>query len=138
MKKQVLAVVVALVASVVLSERCFAQPHVLAANIPFAFQVGNKWLPAGKYEIESVPTGAGSYQVIRAANGDTQLRFFTIPVNVREASSQPQLVFHRYLNGYYLSQIRTGEGKSRQLYESKSEKQAARKSASIEFAIAVR
>lgn len=32
----------------------FAESHTLTANVPFAFSVANKVLPAGHYEVEQV------------------------------------------------------------------------------------
>ena len=52
MKKQALAVAVALLLSAIASGVCYAQQPTLAVHIPFAFQVGDKTLPAGEYRIE--------------------------------------------------------------------------------------
>jgi len=137
MKKQTLAVVVALVSSGVFASQCFARPGVLEANVPFAFEAGNKRFPAGQYQIESVTTGAGTLEVIRQVNGEGRATFSTIALERHSTNSQPQLIFHRYGNNFFLYQISNGEGKARQLFESKQEKEAAKHDARREVAVAV-
>jgi hypothetical protein len=139
MKTQALAVVVALTISVVAAGECFARPSVLHANIPFAFAVGDKWLPAGQYQIETVTTGSGTLQVIRRSSGGGGSTFFsTIALEAHDGNSKTELVFHRYGNEYFLSQIWNGEGKARQLIESNEEKEAAHTGSAIEVALSVR
>ena len=138
MKKQALAVVVALTISVVAAGECFARPPVLHANIPFAFAVGDKWLPAGQYQIETVTTGSGTLQVIRHSSGGANTFLSTIALEAHHGNSNTELVFHRYGNEYFLSQIWNGEGKARQLIESNQEKEAARSGSAIEVALSVR
>jgi hypothetical protein len=100
-----------------------AQSRTLEAKVPFAFEVGDKIVPAGSYQIESIPTGANSLQVIRNAKGDVQATLSTIPVTGSSANSGPELIFHRYGNRYFLSQIRTGDGRVRELLPSQQEKE---------------
>jgi hypothetical protein len=138
MKKQALAVVVALAISIVAVNDCFARSRVLEANIPFAFAVGDKWLPAGRYQIETVTTGSGTLQVIRRSSGGANVFLSTIALEAHDGHSKAELVFHRYGREYFLSQIWNGEGKARQLVESKQEKEAARNGSAIEVALSVR
>lgn len=138
MKKQTLKVALALVISLVVAGRCIARPGVLTATIPFAFEVGSTRLPAGQYQIETVTTGAGSIQRLRGSNGGASILLSTTAVEARDSHSRAELVFHRYGNEYFLSQIRNGEGKARQLIESKQEKEAARTGSATEVALSVR
>jgi hypothetical protein len=138
MRKQTLAVALALVISTLAVGECFARPRVLAANIPFAFEVGDKSLPAGQYQIETVTTGSGTLQVIRLSSGGANVFLSTIALEAHGGNSKAELVFHRYGNEYFLSQIWNGEGKARQLIESNHEKEAAHTGSAIEVALSVR
>ena len=138
MRKQTLAVAVAMAISLVAAGRCLARPRVLVANIPFAFEVGKTELPAGQYQIESVRTGAGTIQVIRGVVGGKIIQFSTVAVEVHDGNSKPELVFHRHGNGYFLSQILNGDGTGRQLFESRQAIEAARTGSVIEVALAIR
>ena len=138
MKKQTLVAMVALASSLVLAGQSFARPRVLEANVPFAFEAGNKRLPAGQYQIESVTTGGGTLEVIRQVNGEARATISTIATEPRGANSNAELVFHRYGNSFFLYQIRDGEGKARQLFESKQEKEAAVREAASKVVLAAR
>jgi hypothetical protein len=138
MKTQILAVTGALMLSMALASECRAQSRALEANIPFAFQAGNKTMPAGNYRIESMQTGAGSLQVIRSAGGDVQTTIWTIAPAVPDATEAPELIFHRYGSHYFLAQIRTGDGQVRELYPSRQEKEMARSQPRGEFTLLAR
>jgi hypothetical protein len=126
MKTQILAIAGAVVVSTFMAGECKAQSQTLEAKVPFAFEVGDKTVPAGNYRIESIPTGAGSLQVIRNAKGDVQVTLSTIAVTARSANSGPELIFHRYGNRYFLAQIRTRDGRVSELFPSQQEKELAR------------
>jgi hypothetical protein len=126
MKKQAFALSVGLLLSTVAASVCFAQQPTLTADIPFAFQVGDKTLPAGEYRIEFVPNASGYSQEIRRTDGKEWTRAsMTIALDSKDGKSEPQLIFNHYGNGYFLSQIWTGAGQGRQLFKSKREKEAA-------------
>jgi hypothetical protein len=110
---------------------------VLLAKIPFAFEAGNKTLPAGQYQIESVPTGDGTLHRIRRVDGDGQIVVSSIAVASRDGKSAPKLVFHRYGGSYFLAQIWNGDGRGRQLFESKQEKETAQTEARTEVALSL-
>jgi hypothetical protein len=107
----------------------------MEANIPFAFEVGNKTMPAGYYRIESMPTGAGSIQVIRSANGNAQATISTIAAAAPDITVASALIFHRYGNQYFLAEIRTGDGHAREVFPSQQEKELARSEPKIEVAL---
>jgi hypothetical protein len=138
MKKQTLAVAVALVISLVAAGQSIARPRVLSTYIPFQFEVGSTKLPAGQYEIESVTTGNGTIQMIRKADGSSSARFSTMVTEPRDGNSAPKLVFHKYGNEYFLSEIRTGDNHSLQLFESRQERESARNQSAVIYALAVR
>ena len=135
MRTQILAVAGALMISMVAASECRAQSRAMEANIPFAFEVGNKTMPAGYYRIESMPTGAGSIQVIRSANGNAQATISTIAAAAPDITVASALIFHRYGNQYFLAEIRTGDGHAREVFPSQQEKELARSEPKIEVAL---
>lgn len=135
MKRQALAVAVALLLSIVTADECYGQWPGLVVNIPFAFQVENKMLPAGAYRIEAVPTGDGYVHKIRQIDGDAYTIVLTTIVDSKNGKSEPQLIFKQYGKSYILFQIWTGEGRGRQLFKAEREKKLARTEAKIEVAV---
>jgi hypothetical protein len=138
MKTQILAIAGAVILSTFMAGECRAQSRTIEATVPFAFEVGDKTMPAGKYRIESIATGAGSLQVIRSAKGDLQVTLSAIAVPAKNANSGPELIFHRYGTHYFLAQIQTGGGHGRQLFESQQEKKLAHSEAMNEIALLIR
>jgi hypothetical protein len=137
MRKQAFALAVGLLLSVAAAGVCYAQQSALAGNIPFAFQVGNKTLPAGEYRIEQVATADRCLQLIRQEDGKPLMFVPTMPVDPREGKSEPVLIFNHYGNSYFLSQIWTGMGTGRQLFKSEREKELARNEVQTETEVAL-
>ncbi len=78
----------------------------LAVNIPFDFVAGNTQLPAGEY---TVKVSAHTHSLILVSRKDSTASAF---INTNAAvSSMPQseskLIFNRYGNRYFLSQVWT-------------------------------
>jgi hypothetical protein len=136
-KKRVLAVAFALAISIVAAGVSFGQPRVLVVNIPFAFEVGNRILPAGQYRIDSMPTGSGTVRRIRQVNGDAQVILSSIAVAQKEATFTQELIFRRYGKIYFLAQIWNGDGKGEQISTSPQEEMAAHSVSGTEIALAV-
>ncbi len=85
-----------------------AQSSQLKANIPFEFNVAGKTLPAGEYTVAA--RNNGEY-VVGITNIDTReaAMVLTTPSSAwRKERGQTMLVFHRYGNSYFLSEIRDG------------------------------
>jgi hypothetical protein len=135
MKTQILATVGALLFSTVMAGDARAQSRTMEANVPFAFEVGDKVMPAGNYRIESMLTGSGTLQVIRNTNGDVRVTVATIVVPAKSENSAVELIFHRYGSHNFLAQIQDGEGHARELFESQLEKKLARSQAMNEIAL---
>lgn len=80
-----------------------AQSHEVRANIPFAFAVGNKELPAGSYKLFAEPNDT---IVIRNDNQEQ----ISILSRTEEASPTSRytstLVFDKYGDRYFLREIR--------------------------------
>ncbi len=99
-------------------------------NIPFNFIIGQKILPAGEYTIR--PSRIDSKTVWLVQGNDTQAGafFLTVPVWAREAQEKTKLVFHRYGDRYFLSQIwMLGDNSGRELSMPSLERELAKNTA---------
>jgi hypothetical protein len=95
----------------------------LTAQIPFDFIVAEKTLRSGQYEVRSA-SSAGEVLAIREANGKERVMRLTF-----ESGSKPgrdmnaKLVFHRYGNTYFLSQVwMAGKSTGRELAKTRQER----------------
>jgi hypothetical protein len=80
-----------------------AQSGTLRATMPFSFYAGDQLLPAGEYEIRAVGNG-----VVKISNYDAHksVVFFTFGVNHVAANPvSAKLVFNRYTDDYFLSEM---------------------------------
>ena len=79
------------------------------ADVPFAFNVGSKHLPAGTYEIKRADFDSNFVMVSNRNTGDTVL-----PLYQRETPGHlnRKLIFHHRGNQYFLAEIWGGEGNS--------------------------
>jgi hypothetical protein len=107
--KRILATALVIASTLVAAGASFAQDQQLKATVPFNFTVGDSTLPAGTYTV-----GANTYSpdVLALRNREKHINILTIG---RSDESNPRkvdvLVFHKYGNQYFLSQIRS-EGAS--------------------------
>ena len=101
----------------------------LTANIPFDFSVAGKKLPAGKYWINRGQQGNGDTVVqIRSTDGQENITRLTIPVQIFNPVKHGTLVFHRYGEEYFLSEIWPAGGLTgRELPKSSAERELERK-----------
>lgn len=92
----------------------------VTANIPFEFVVADQTLPAGKYTVEKMSMSS-EVLAIRSRN-KTALRLSN-PLRANKAPNQSKLVFHRYGQRYFLSEVwSAGEQAGRQLRKSREER----------------
>jgi hypothetical protein len=124
--KSTMFATVALVGSVLLPLAHAQVNGPIQGKIPFSFYVGNKAFPAGNYVVR--PLGS-MHNVLAIQNAENNAGALTIvPIGVQAASAQnTKLVFHRYGNTYFLSQVWQGLGRSEglQLVPSKAERELA-------------
>jgi hypothetical protein len=91
----------------------------LIANVPFDFIVGDQVLDAGRYTVNAVGI-AGDALAIQGADGNNAIRLSY--ANQSHANKTARLVFHRYGNTYFLSQVWQGvDNVGRQLLKSREE-----------------
>jgi len=104
-------------------------------RIPFEFRVGDQTLPAGEYKF--VRQGDGTKLILmRNLNYKSGATVFNSNQVVAKASANaetPKLVFHRYGNTYFLSQLWGGFGErsGAQLQRSKAEQTVAHQMAAL-------
>jgi hypothetical protein len=98
----------------------------LRAMIPFDFSVRGKTLPAGEYEIQRINDAPDGLVISGVKNHQYEV-FETEPVQARRISSRSELVFHRYGDSYFLSEVFAGgEQTGRELLESRQERSLKR------------
>jgi len=78
----------------------------IRVNVPFDFVVANKKLPAGKYLISRAQPNAGDLLLAVTSKDNLVNTFsFTVPVQVLTPTDKGKLVFHRYGEQYFLSEV---------------------------------
>jgi hypothetical protein len=103
-----------------------AQTINVEASVPFSFIVNRATLPAGEYTLKSMDE-QGAALAIRDLNSKTANLVLSNTCSSRKSASQTKLLFHRYGNSYFLSQIWTeGSNTGRELPPSAGEKEVAR------------
>jgi len=124
MRALVMAGVMALTA--VASTRVAQAQEPIVVNIPFDFVAGGKTLPAGEY---SVKVSAGPVQtllLIDRQDASSSAFMGTNAIIASEPKANSKLVFNRYGDRYFLSQVWTaGNSRGRLLLKSDREKEIA-------------
>lgn len=88
----------------------------LVVQIPFDFQVAGKTLPAGLYVIERSTLASAEGLSLRNTNNKHGVYVLTSTVRSGSRQSGSRLVFNRYKEQYFLSQLWTsGEASGREL-----------------------
>jgi hypothetical protein len=104
-----------------------AQSKRQVAKIPFSFIVGQKTLPAGEYTVEPNRKDSPNVWLVRRRDGGTSALFTTMPVTANETQEKPKLIFHKYGDQYFLSQIWTAASNSgRELLMPRQERELAK------------
>ena len=79
--------------------------RLMIIEVPFAFGVGDQSLPAGEYHVFTV-TPERSIRITHA-NGKHSAIVHTMPHYASSPSENSRLVFHRYANRYFLTEVWT-------------------------------
>jgi hypothetical protein len=80
--------------------------RLMKVNVPFAFAVEDHSLPAGEYLVLTV-TPERSIRIV-SADGKYSAIVNTLPNYAKSPSETSRLVFHRYGDEYFLTQVWTG------------------------------
>jgi len=103
----------------------YAQTGVVKARVPFNFIVGQTQLPAGGYVIQHLSTSGTAMSI---ESSDRKLVKLVLP-NACESTAAPEktkLVFHRYGDEYFLTQIWTaGNNRGSELPKTQREAEVA-------------
>ena len=100
----------------------------LTADIPFEFSLSDQKLPAGKYWISRAhETSGDTILQIKSAEGDAVVTRFSIPVVTFNLKKRGELIFHRYGDQYFLSEVwPAGGGTGRAFVKTHAERELAR------------
>jgi hypothetical protein len=79
--------------------------RLMIINVPFSFGVGDQSLPAGQYHIFTVSPERSIR--ITHANGKHSAIVHTMPHYASSPSENNHLVFHRYADKYFLTEVWT-------------------------------
>ena len=102
----------------------------MRATIPFDFMVRGRILPAGKYEINRINEEPAGLMIRNIDHRRDEALFETEAVYVSRTPSKDVLVFHRYGDSYFLSEVLTaGEDAGREIAPSHAERQMRREMA---------
>jgi hypothetical protein len=121
--KRIAAISLILAAGFLTAGSALAQTNKTVANIPFAFNLNGRTLPAGHYTLS---TEVNAPNVLMVEDRDDAVHILTIALPGSEESSKDNtLVFHKYGNQYFLTTIRAnGASMNCHLATSKQEKWA--------------
>ena len=106
----------------------------LVANIPFEFVAGEKTMPAGEYTIRPVSEfGLRTRLLIRSRDGKAVTTVMVNSVQLSEIQKESKLVFNRYGDQTFLSQVWTSQSEYiGEVIRSKAEDRLAKKGAERE------
>src|SRR5215475_10488529 len=96
------------------------------AKIPFDFSVGDKTFPAGVYSVTRINQEKIMLR-LSGEDGGESINIVTSPVEAEEYPKTGKLIFRRYGETYFLSQVwESGEIQGRQLLKSRTERSVER------------
>jgi hypothetical protein len=125
MKKRVFVAASLFVLSIVVAAQVAKADEPMLVNIPFAFVAGNTTLPAGEYRVQKLD-GNSAVLLIRCSDASTAAMALSNTTQAKKIQTQSKLVFKRYDNRYFLSQVwAEGSIRGRELLKSRAEKEAA-------------
>ena len=118
-------VIAALLANVFTSAQA-QSGRLIAANVPFNFTIKDRELPAGKYFFALVRFGGSDAVKIQSADGNLTAFALTRSANAKASQVEPKLVFNRYADKYFLSQVfGLEDSNTQQLARSRDERRLA-------------
>lgn|SRR5262249_3928492 len=94
----------------------------IAARMPFDFTVGGTKLRAGEYTVTAL-SSSSDVLTIRSMDAKSAVMRLAGPIYASRPSVETRLVFHRYGERYFLSEVWTaGETTGRRLFKSSQER----------------
>jgi hypothetical protein len=98
----VFVIAVCLLASFAAAGTASAQDHAAKATVPFNFNVGDKWVPAGTYRMTS---SINTPEVIEIRSEDGKIVLLSVTQSDGQRSNAGKLVFTKYGDQYFLHEI---------------------------------
>lgn len=124
-KSSMLVLLLAFVATATVTVQAQSQRDRI--SVPFSFVVADKVFPAGEYTVEPNRKDSLNVWLLKTDKGNDSVVFNTISVRSAETQKQTQLVFYKYNDQYFLSQVWTaGENAGRELNISRQQQEVAR------------
>jgi hypothetical protein len=121
MKRNLIGILTTLALSLSISVPSTSAQTATKATVPFAFTVGQTEMPAGTYTISPVSQSA---IMIRDSNTAKAVLSLVRSEQANSSDGTSKLVFQKYGNKYFLSQVSRGFGRAvMQLPTSKLEKE---------------
>jgi hypothetical protein len=107
--------------------------HFVRITIPFEFVIKDKVLPPGDYIVKRSVSENPEMLLIRSVDGSRGAYVLTSNVQANTRQNESKLVFHRYGDQYFLSQVWTaGETAGRELPKSGRERAVDRQMAATQ------
>ena len=96
----------------------------LRVAIPFEFIVSGKTLPAGNYEVRRINDSPEGLVIRNIIDKHDHVMFETEAVEAKKIPKRSEMIFHRYGDTYFLSEVFTGgEQMGREFPASRAERQ---------------
>jgi hypothetical protein len=93
-------------------------------NIPFNFVVGKNTLPAGDYVVKPNRRNSDTIWLLQSKDGHVSALFTTASVRASKTQKETKLVFNKYGDQYFLSQIWTvGNNSGREVVMRRQERE---------------
>jgi hypothetical protein len=93
--------------------------HFMRITIPFEFTIKDKSLPPGEYIVKRSASAGPEMLLINCVDGGSGAYALTKSVQAMARQSESKLIFHRYGDQYFLSQVWTaGDSAGRELPKS--------------------
>jgi hypothetical protein len=110
-----------------LSSICLMAQGPIQVTIPFDFTIGSKSFPSGDYVVR--PDMTHTVLAIQSVDGQSAAMALTTPMYGHNESGGARLIFNRYGDRYFLSQVWNG-AQGRELPRSTSERELIAKTKS--------
>jgi hypothetical protein len=95
----------------------------LNVRVPFGFHVGNSMLPPGEYMVDNAAPGVLR---LRSADSKSSAMIITMAIQTFDPPSQGKLVFNKYGDAYFLSQVwKAGSNSGSELRKTRRETEVA-------------
>jgi hypothetical protein len=107
MKKQTLiaSTMLSLVVALAVTSVSAQSSHYFQVTIPFEFAISGKKLPPGEYIVRRISSDKPQWLSISSVNGRRGQSVLTHNVRAGKLQSESKLVFRRYGDQYFLSQV---------------------------------